>query len=67
VMRGADKAMLAKIRAGIRRHAPKAEAFVIDAPPVLGAALIGLDEMGAPAGAGRRLRRTLTHRRLATA
>jgi N-acetylglucosamine kinase-like BadF-type ATPase len=67
VMRGADRAMLAKIRAGIQKLAPKASAFVLDAPPVLGAALIGLDEMGAPAQAGRRLRRILTHRRLSLA
>lgn len=67
VMLGADKAMLVKIRAGIQGLAPKAATFVLAAPPVLGAALIGLDEMGAPEEAGRRLRRALTHRRLTTA
>ena len=65
VLRGAPKAMLRRIQEGIRRIAPRAETLQLASPPVLGAALIGLDEIGAAPTAGRRLRRTLTHRRLA--
>ncbi|HEY9367254.1 N-acetylglucosamine kinase [Streptomyces sp.] len=36
--------------------APKAEVRVVSAPPVLGAALLGLDRVGAAAGAAARLR-----------
>ncbi|MBL1098108.1 ATPase [Streptomyces sp. 205] len=45
-----------RIRALLAERAPKAEPRVITAPPVLGAALLGLDRMGAPAGAHARLR-----------
>ena len=65
VLRAADRRMLDGIREGIRAVAPKARLLRLEAPPVLGAALIGLDEMGAPAGAARRLRAALTHKRLA--
>jgi hypothetical protein len=44
--------------------APDAEVFRLEAPPVLGAALIGLDAMRAPEASRRRLRAALTHRRL---
>ncbi|MGW2819612.1 N-acetylglucosamine kinase [Streptomyces sp. NPDC001443] len=37
-------------------RAPKAVARVVTAPPVLGAALLGLDRVGAPTGARERLR-----------
>nr|WP_152894103.1 BadF/BadG/BcrA/BcrD ATPase family protein [Streptomyces adustus] len=37
-------------------RAPKAVARVVTAPPVLGAALLGLDRVGAPAGVRERLR-----------
>ena len=65
VLRAADRGMLRQIRDGIRQVAPRAETLQLESPPVLGAALIGLDEIGAAPAAGRRLRRTLTHRRLA--
>ena len=35
----------------------------LTAPPVVGAALLGLDRLGAPPGAAERLRATLTHER----
>ncbi|MEU8433548.1 BadF/BadG/BcrA/BcrD ATPase family protein [Streptomyces sp. NPDC029216] len=39
-------------------RAPRARVSVVTAPPVLGAALLGLDAVGAPAGAYERLRAT---------
>ncbi|MFF2137034.1 N-acetylglucosamine kinase [Streptomyces sp. NPDC058193] len=50
----------ARLDEGIARllaeRAPKAVVQVVAEPPVLGAALLGLDHTGAPAGAHRRLR-----------
>ncbi len=66
VLRGANQKMLGRIREGIRAVAPNARMLKLEAPPVLGAALIGLDEMGASEIAHRRLRTSLTHRRLST-
>ncbi|MDX3224188.1 N-acetylglucosamine kinase [Streptomyces sp. ME19-01-6] len=45
-----------RVRELLAERAPKAEPRVITAPPVLGAALLGLDRMGAPAAAYARLR-----------
>ncbi len=64
VLRAADGSLIARITAGIRRQAPKAQILHLGAPPVLGAALIGLDELRATAGARERLRASLTHKRL---
>jgi len=66
VLRAADRKLIAKITAGIRRQAPRAEILRLEAPPVLGAALIGLDELHATPGAMHRLRSTLTHGRLSS-
>ena len=66
VLRGAGQRILARIRDGILVVAPRAQMLRLEAPPVLGAALIGLDEMDAPKTSGRRLRAALTHRRLAS-
>ncbi len=44
-----DTAFLDRVAAGVRVAAPKAVLIRLDAPPVLGAALIGLDAIGAPA------------------
>jgi N-acetylglucosamine kinase-like BadF-type ATPase len=57
-------AFLDQIRSGIARLAPAARLRKVTAPPVVGAALLGLDRLGAPAGAAERLRATLTHERL---
>ncbi len=65
VLRAADDKLIARITTGIRRLAPRAHVLHLAAPPVLGAALIGLDELNATAGARARLRSNLTHRRLA--
>jgi N-acetylglucosamine kinase-like BadF-type ATPase len=64
VIRAMDGALLGRIAEGIKDLAPAAVIHQLDAPPVLGAALIGLDEMHAPAAARARLRQELTHARL---
>lgn len=53
-----------RIERGVAAIAPAARVHVLTAPPVLGAALIGLDAIGASPAAHRRLRRDLTHERL---
>jgi N-acetylglucosamine kinase-like BadF-type ATPase len=44
------------ITAGLAERAPKAAVRVVTAPPILGAALLGLERIGAPASAQARLR-----------
>ena len=61
---GDDPVLFERIGAGLRRLAPAARLTRVAAPPVVGAALLGLDRLGAPAGAAERLRATLTHARL---
>ncbi|HEY1456331.1 MAG TPA: BadF/BadG/BcrA/BcrD ATPase family protein [Candidatus Dormibacteraeota bacterium] len=64
VLRAGDKSLLDRVCAGIAAQAPKAVIRRLEAPPVVGAALMALDELHAPPAARRRLRETLTHRRL---
>jgi N-acetylglucosamine kinase-like BadF-type ATPase len=54
-----------RIRDGIRQVAPGAQLRVLGAPPVVGAALIALDRLGAGHAAQMRVRTGLTHDRLA--
>jgi N-acetylglucosamine kinase-like BadF-type ATPase len=54
-----DAGLFRAVDAGMREAAPHAALLVADAPPVLGAALLGLDELGAPAPAYERLRQAL--------
>ncbi len=65
IFRGDDPAFLERIRSGITAIAPTARLRQVTAPPVVGAALLGLDRLGAPPEAARRLRASLTHQRLA--
>jgi hypothetical protein len=67
VFRSNDQQLLNRIRTGIARVAPHAVIRKLEAPPVLGAALIGLDAVNATRPARARLRAALTHRRLARA
>ena len=54
-----------RIRAGVvRAVAPNARVAVLDGPPVVGAALLGLDHAGARDGAAARLREQLTAARM---
>jgi N-acetylglucosamine kinase-like BadF-type ATPase len=58
-------AFFERIDDGIRRVAPRAEIIVLKAPPVVGAAMLGLDKVHAPKAAHDRVRAALTHGRLA--
>ena len=51
-----DPLLLAAVDRHLAAAAPGAAARVLDVPPVAGAALLGLDHVGAPAAAGLRLR-----------
>jgi N-acetylglucosamine kinase-like BadF-type ATPase len=64
IFRSEDPAFLERIRAGVTAVAPAARLRQVTAPPVVGAALLGLDRLGAPPQASRRLRASLTHQRL---
>jgi N-acetylglucosamine kinase-like BadF-type ATPase len=64
IFRADDDRFFGRIEQGIRATAPAAKILVLTAPPVIGAALMGLDRLEAPPAAGRRLRRGLTHERL---
>ncbi len=55
-----DVAFHERVAAGVHQAAPRAVLVRLDAPPVLGAALIGLDAIGAPASALAALREGLT-------
>lgn len=59
VARGRDPLLLDGIRAGLREHAPSTRLEVVDAPPVLGAALLVLGAAGADAAACERARTEL--------
>ena len=54
-----DVAFHARVAAGVHAAAPRAVLVRLDAPPVLGAALIGLDAEDAPASSLSALRQTL--------
>ena len=64
VFRSRDGRLLSRIRRGITAVAPHAEMRRLDSPPVLGAALLGLDQARAGKAAHARLRRQLTEARL---
>jgi N-acetylglucosamine kinase-like BadF-type ATPase len=52
--------LVARIADRLAAVAPAASVRPVDSPPIVGAALLGLDELGAPAGAHERARRELT-------
>ena len=54
-----------RIETGIRETAPRARIVRLETPPVVGAAMLGLDLVGATRAAHSRTRRSLTHKRLA--
>jgi N-acetylglucosamine kinase-like BadF-type ATPase len=66
IFRNKDEAFHERIRAGILATAPRARVVALTAPPVVGAALLGLDrlEIADREAAEQRLRATLTHERL---
>ncbi len=64
VFRANDRVFHERIRTGICKVAPRAIMRRLDVPPVVGAALLGLDQIGAAPSAGNALRRAVTHTRL---
>lgn len=64
IFRSGDGRLLARVREGIEEAAPNAVMKRLDAPPVLGAALMGLDETRSGATARRRVSASLSDRRL---
>lgn len=64
IFRNEDPAFHERVRAAILDAAPRARITRLSAPPILGAALIGLDALGATTAARARVRRELTHARM---
>ncbi len=56
LLQAGNHGLFAEIEAGLRALGPGISVRVADSPPIVGAALLGLDELGAGAGARRRLR-----------
>lgn len=64
VFRNDDTLFFKRIREGISEVAALARVHVLEAPPVTGAVLLGLDRLGASRRAAGRLRAALTYERL---
>jgi N-acetylglucosamine kinase-like BadF-type ATPase len=64
IFRNDDEKFFERIRHGLEQVAPAVRVRVLTAPPVIGAALMGLDRLEAPRPARARLRLGLTHERL---
>ncbi len=58
IFRTSDASFHARIRVGLAAAAPRAEIRRLDVPPVVGAALLGLDALGLDGLAAARLRAT---------
>lgn len=66
VFRNTWRPFFERIELGMHEIAPRSRVHVLEAPPVAGVALIGLDELGGSRPAQARLRAALTHRRLSS-
>ena len=64
IFRNDDPIFFDRIRAGLSDVAPRATIHVLTDPPVIGAALLGLDQMRASRSAHGVARAALTHTRL---
>jgi N-acetylglucosamine kinase-like BadF-type ATPase len=64
IFRNDDPAFFERVTEGICAVAPAAQIHVLHIPPVVGAALLGLDRIGARPAAHARTRDALTHERL---
>jgi N-acetylglucosamine kinase-like BadF-type ATPase len=64
LFRSGDPRFFHRIRAGVHGVAPGARIVPLTAPPVVGAAMLGIDESGGGPAAHARARRALTHERL---
>ncbi|WP_448720188.1 N-acetylglucosamine kinase [Microbacterium natoriense] len=60
VARARDPLLLESIAAGLAEHVPRAHLEIVDAPPVLGAALLALGDTGADAAALGRAKASLS-------
>jgi N-acetylglucosamine kinase-like BadF-type ATPase len=60
LMQSGDERLIGAVKAGLARVAPAVSVHVTSSPPIVGAALLGLDELDAGAGAQDRLRRELS-------
>jgi len=60
VLRSGDARLLAGIEAGLRELGPQITVCVSASPPIVGAALLALDELGAGPAAQARLREELS-------
>ena len=56
LMQSGDARLIGAIKAGLAHAAPAATVHVTSSPPIVGAALLGLDELGADSEAQERLR-----------
>jgi N-acetylglucosamine kinase-like BadF-type ATPase len=56
LMTASDPLLTGAITEGLAARLPAAEVRIVDVPPVTGAALLGLDQIGGPAAAAARLR-----------
>jgi N-acetylglucosamine kinase-like BadF-type ATPase len=66
IMRAADPRFHARIADGIADVCPRASVRNLASPPVIGAAMLGLDLLGGSRAAHARARASLTHERLTT-
>jgi N-acetylglucosamine kinase-like BadF-type ATPase len=66
IFRSGDRSFLDRIEHGVRAVAPAARITVLDEPPVLGAAMLGLERLGASGQALSRARAALTNERFGT-
>ncbi|MEU7873565.1 BadF/BadG/BcrA/BcrD ATPase family protein [Dactylosporangium sp. NPDC049140] len=57
LMRARDPILTAALHAGLARELPKARVHILDLPPIVGAAMLGLDQVAGP-GAAANLRAT---------
>jgi N-acetylglucosamine kinase-like BadF-type ATPase len=64
IFRNRDPRFFRRIDEGLHAVAPAARTCVLHDPPVVGAAMMGLDRLDAPRAAHARARRALTHERL---
>ena len=62
LLQSGESPLVAAIQAGMREVAPSANVRATDSPPIVGAALLGLDELGADGEAQQRLRVELGNR-----
>jgi hypothetical protein len=59
LLRAGDERLIARIEAGLREVGPRLVVHATASPAIVGAALLGLDELGVDSGAHDRLRREL--------